>query len=71
MLLIKIARDDSSIMIPVYCWYTALYVLFFDELSEPAGNRLSQWPDIEKQGNLYPVYRYKFGNLSDEMILKK
>ena len=60
-----------SIMIPVYCRYTALYVLFFDELSGPAGNRLSQWPDIENQGNLYPVYRYKFGNLSDEMILKK
>ena len=43
----------------------------FDELGGPAGNRLSQWPDIKNQGNLYPVYRYQFRNLSDEIILDR
>lgn len=39
-----------------------------NKIGGPAGNRLSQWPDIRNRGNLYPVYMHKFGNLSDEII---
>ena len=53
-----------SIMIPVYCRYTALYVLFFDELSGPAGNRLKHWPDIENSGTVCPFIKHTVRTVS-------
>ena len=35
-----------------------------NKIGGPAGNRLSRCPDIRNQGNLYPIYGYKFGNIS-------
>ena len=54
MLLIKIAKDICSIMIPVYCRYTAVYEPFFNKLADPPGfEPESEAPEASMLSKLY------------------